>query len=251
MRIAGLSRIFFCIFLVSPIVASAQSVTAIYDFTVTNLQNTDPSGAPSPVDAVSGSFGLTFTPSDVNSVYEIRPDLAELSILNAEYTPSNTLVQVNDGDVIALVFGGENLGAAGRSFFTNDFVFVVFIIDSGELYLPEFLTSFVFNIETSSENWFAQGVDIQISRRTASPATLVSQLADDVTGIGPGSSLLDKLIQVSAYVEAEDTKSACEMMMAFENQVAAQRGKSLSEEQASQFLEDAESIISALGCIAL
>ena len=81
-----------------------------------------------------------------------------------------------------------------------------------------------------------------------STEALVAELLAAVTGIGPGGSLADKMAMVQAYVEAGDTESACQMLHAFTNQVSAQSGKQLSEEEATQLLIDAGEISERLGC---
>ena len=78
--------------------------------------------------------------------------------------------------------------------------------------------------------------------------TLIEDLLDAVTGEGPGSSLAGKMAIVQAYVEAGDTQSACEMLNAFTNQVSAQSGKQLSEEEATQLLGDASELAERLEC---
>jgi hypothetical protein len=52
----------------------------------------------------------------------------------------------------------------------------------------------------------------------------------------------------AAYLEVPDELSACLMLGDFLNQVRAQRGKKLTEEQADTFTSDAEDIIAAIGC---
>lgn len=86
------------------------------------------------------------------------------------------------------------------------------------------------------------------SRVPTSVPELIEDLLDAVTGAGSGGSLADKMAIVQAYVEAGDTQSACEMLNAFANQVSAQSGKKLSEEEAMQILSDAAEIRDRLGC---
>ena len=68
------------------------------------------------------------------------------------------------------------------------------------------------------------------------------------TSEGPGNSLADKIMLAAAYLEVPDELSACLMLGDFLNQVRAQRGKKLTEEQADTFTSDAEDIIAAIGC---
>ena len=80
------------------------------------------------------------------------------------------------------------------------------------------------------------------------PSELLEELGTAVTDEGPGSSFADKISLAQAYLDVPDEESACLMMNAFLNQVRAQRGKKLTEEQADQFTSDAEAIIAAIGC---
>lgn len=83
---------------------------------------------------------------------------------------------------------------------------------------------------------------------TATVESLISDLLEAVSGLGPGSSLADKVATVEAYVEVGDTQSACEMLHAFTNQVNAQSGKQLAVEEAGQLLNDADGIRVLLKC---
>ena len=77
---------------------------------------------------------------------------------------------------------------------------------------------------------------------------LMQNLLADVTGVGPGKSLADKLTLAQAYFAVPDIEATCGVLDAFTNQVSAQDGKKLSAEQAAEFTLHAEGIISAIGC---
>lgn len=81
-----------------------------------------------------------------------------------------------------------------------------------------------------------------------STAALVAELLAAVTGQGPGNSLPEKMMTVQTYVAAGDNVVACEMLLAFTNQVHAQSGKQLSTEEAGQLLNDADELRLRLGC---
>ena len=77
------------------------------------------------------------------------------------------------------------------------------------------------------------------------------QLADlltAVTGVGPGSSLADKVQQIASYFGANDMVDACALLAAFTNEVNAQTGKKLSPAQAASLITQAQHIEAALGC---
>ena len=71
------------------------------------------------------------------------------------------------------------------------------------------------------------------------------QLADlykAVQGIGPGTSLSDKVALVQSYLASGDVADACGTLRAFVNQVKAQSGKSIPTDTAQQLIADAQRI---------
>lgn len=80
------------------------------------------------------------------------------------------------------------------------------------------------------------------------PSELLEELGTAVTGEGPGSSFADKILLAQTYLDVPDEESACLILGDFLNQVRAQRGKKLTEEQADQFTADAMAIMDAIGC---
>jgi HYR domain-containing protein len=77
------------------------------------------------------------------------------------------------------------------------------------------------------------------------------QLADlltDVTGIGPGTSLADKVKQAQSYVAADDASDACSPLTAFTNEVEAQTHKTIPPAQAATMIASANRISNVLGC---
>ena len=80
------------------------------------------------------------------------------------------------------------------------------------------------------------------------PVVLLEQLETTVTGAGPGNSLANKIMLAQTYLDVPDEESACLILGDFLNQVRAQRGKKLTEEQADAFTADATAIIAAIGC---
>lgn len=80
------------------------------------------------------------------------------------------------------------------------------------------------------------------------PETLLEELGAEVAGIGPGTSLADKISLAQTYLAVPDVQSTCAMLNAFRNQVRAQRGKKLTIELANQLIADAETIQEIIGC---
>ena len=65
---------------------------------------------------------------------------------------------------------------------------------------------------------------------------------------GTASSLISKLQQALDAIEASDTATACSLLTDFTNQCAAQSGKKLTTDQATQLINSANQIKSDLGC---
>ena len=69
-----------------------------------------------------------------------------------------------------------------------------------------------------------------------------------MTGVGPGTSLADKIKQIQGFAAANDTAHACRALDTFIAQVKAQTGKKLSTAQGASFTTEARSIKSLLNC---
>ena len=69
-----------------------------------------------------------------------------------------------------------------------------------------------------------------------------------VTGLPPGSSLPSKVTGILDKLASGNITATCQRLDAFANEVSAQRGKALTEEQADGFLSDAARIAAVLGC---
>ena len=81
------------------------------------------------------------------------------------------------------------------------------------------------------------------------PATLLEDLATDVSGVGPGKSLANKIKLAQVYHEANDVQATCAVLAAFLREVKAQRGKrNLTTQQADDIKEQAIAIMDAIDC---
>jgi hypothetical protein len=76
----------------------------------------------------------------------------------------------------------------------------------------------------------------------------LADLAAAVAGVGPGTSLADKVAQVETSLTANDKTDACSTLTAFTNQVKAQTGKTIPASEASTLIADALQIKTLLGC---
>jgi hypothetical protein len=69
-----------------------------------------------------------------------------------------------------------------------------------------------------------------------------------VKGVGPGTSLADKVTLAQTYYSANDIPNTCSQLTAFVNEVNAQNGKSISQSTAKLLVLDAQTIQGAIGC---
>jgi HYR domain len=79
----------------------------------------------------------------------------------------------------------------------------------------------------------------------------VEQLADlrvAVTGVGPGTSLADKVSQAQTFLAASNVAGACTTLDAFIHEVKAQSGTSLSTDKADTLTATAQRIEIVLSC---
>ena len=76
----------------------------------------------------------------------------------------------------------------------------------------------------------------------------LQHLLADVTGVGPGKSLADKVARAQTHYAAFDIDATCDVLRGFTNQVSAQAGKKLTDAQATVFTSDANAITDAIGC---
>ena len=81
------------------------------------------------------------------------------------------------------------------------------------------------------------------------PGTMLQQLLTDVTGVGPGKSLADKVKLAQTYYAVPDIQATCAVMTDFVLEVKAQAvKKKLTIAQATEFASDANAIMTAIGC---
>jgi probable HAF family extracellular repeat protein len=76
----------------------------------------------------------------------------------------------------------------------------------------------------------------------------LDDLAEAVMGVGPGTSLADKVQAAQTALTDGDDTGACEILNAFTNQVEAQSGKGIDTTTADDLIADATRIRAVLGC---
>jgi hypothetical protein len=79
-------------------------------------------------------------------------------------------------------------------------------------------------------------------------AEQLADLATAVTGVGPGTSLADKVSHAQAYVAANDVADACPTLTAFVNEVKAQSGNTIPAVAAATLIAAAQRIEAVLAC---
>jgi hypothetical protein len=79
-------------------------------------------------------------------------------------------------------------------------------------------------------------------------AEQLADLAKAVKGVGPGTSLADKVAAAQAYLAAGDKTDACGTLNAFINEVRAQSGKSIPPSTASSLIASARQVEAVIGC---
>ena len=93
------------------------------------------------------------------------------------------------------------------------------------------------------------GIAITPASSEPNPSDLLQKLRDDVSGVGPGTSLADKIELAQVYLAANDIPATCAVLTDFLNQVRAQSGKKLTAQQAADFESQAIAIMDAIGCV--
>lgn len=81
-----------------------------------------------------------------------------------------------------------------------------------------------------------------------SAAEQLADLQTAVTGIGPGTSLSDKVSLAQAALGRNDVRGACSTLTAFINQVKAQSGKGIPTDTADTLIAEATRIRAVVGC---
>jgi len=100
------------------------------------------------------------------------------------------------------------------------------------------------------------GVDYDVSAFTFHPPSSAEDQIDDLIEMvksfnlpeGIENSLLTKLNDALAAIDASDIATACNCLSSFINECEGQSGKKLTEEQANQLINSAKQIQAELGC---
>jgi hypothetical protein len=76
----------------------------------------------------------------------------------------------------------------------------------------------------------------------ATPTALLDTLLTEVTGVGPGTSLADKVKFAQTYYAVPDIQATCAVLTGFVNEVKAQAGKKIAPPLDAKLIADAQAI---------
>ena len=230
-----------------PIAATGEVLQAEISFSATDF--TSRSGSAAPVDPVVGSFSIRF--DTAVGVPCLSPLAAGLTRNGLNISLGFPLVYAYDPENDWLWISGDrerpedNLRACGVSAGSDNFSMRIGGIASGT---PTFI-NFFYSQSGAVDNYFASSISGTVTTEAVSAEAQLEVLREAVTGIGPGSSLANKVAIAEAYFAVPDVVSACGVMDDFINHVRGLlRGSRITGELADQLIEDALSIKAAMEC---
>ena len=97
----------------------------------------------------------------------------------------------------------------------------------------------------------ASSRDLRLSKVDAPLKPAAEEVLDllaAVRGVGPGTSLEAKVKQIQAAIAAGSKADACSQLVALENQIRAQTGKTIPPATAAALLREAGRVAASLGC---
>ena len=99
-------------------------------------------------------------------------------------------------------------------------------------------------LDSRDETWSARCYLL----RPLTVINLLQRLLANVTDVGPGSSLADKVKLAQAYHAASDEPATCSILVDLASQLSAQSGKKISAALASALIAQVGAISTAVGC---
>jgi hypothetical protein len=194
---------------------------------------------------------------------QIAPTILSLlgldpSSLQAEKTePTPVLPLVTDSDLALTVPSDQTVNATGPSGAT-----VTYTATASD----ENLATVTVNCSPPSGSTFAIGtttvtctatdtdgdanspVKKAFNVQVRGAAEQLTDLGNAVNGVGPGTSLADKVSLIQSSLTAGDTSDACGTLNAFINQVSAQTGKSIPPATAATLIAATQQIEAVIAC---
>ena len=97
--------------------------------------------------------------------------------------------------------------------------------------------------------WFGEtGFDVHFRTYVTGTADLLADLGDAVEGVGPGTSLRDKMTDAQSALASNEAGETCQILRSFINEVKAQSGKSITSDSAASLINDPNRIRIILAC---
>lgn len=229
--------------------------------------NTCTYGGSSPTSVFAGAhFNVTSTPTEGGTSFLCTGTAGAGPVPtegnNALIAGSNTMdtwyldFQLLNGPVFAVGFDLVDAAENGAALFANENGETATIanccLNSGSTLFFGFISDMPFSRFTLTNTAHGDGWAIDQVALAASevldPGALLQQLLADVAGVGPGKSLADKIKLAQTYYAVPDVQATCAILTDFSHQVRAHSGKTIPTEVADELTEDAQAIMSAIGC---
>ena len=188
------------------------------------------------------ALGLGFCPGNVCDAICVQPDVAVVrSVLNLG-TADNADAVFGEGVALgyesALVKGVVSVGRA-------DLERRIAHVASG-LGAMDALT--VADLNGLSQQLASFNTELDDIERRIVIVEGFSKLADTTSNVGPGRSFHSKVTEAEAAYLLGDPVSACNILDALQNQIAAQAGKKLAAELAAELNAEVQELQSRIGC---
>jgi hypothetical protein len=217
--------------------------------------------APTAVDEAGESPTASCSPAS-GSTFAIGTTIVTCTASDSDDAPSTVsqtfTVTVNDTDLaLSGVPANMTINATGPMGATVNYAPPTVSDEDASLPMPACspASGTTFAIGTTTVNCAVSDADDSNSPVNASFMVTVkgasAQLVDlrqAVQGVGPGTSLGDKVQSAQSYLASGDVADTCSTLTAFIHEVKAQSGKSIPVAQASQLIADAQRIQAVLAC---
>ena len=203
---------------------------------------------------VTATIGVGDEPDGVG----VDPSTHTVYVANTNIGTVSVITPVSDADLSLATPAGITADATGPSGATVSYALPK-VSDPDDTSVPAASCTpapgSVFAIGTTTVHCSATDPDDSNSPVTVSFTVTVkgaaAQLGDlhqAVQGVGPGTSLSGKVAQAQSYLASGDVPDTCAALGAFDHEVAAQSGKSITTATASALIADAQRIQAVLTC---
>ena len=222
-------------------------------------QTTVGTGLPNPQGvAVDADGNVYIADARINVVVKVAPDGTQTTVATGLSIPLDVAVDADGNVYIADTFnnrvikvapdGAQTTVAAGLST-----PFGVAVDTDGNVYIADTFNNRVVKVAPDgSQAVVGAGLNlptaVAVGPAAADAATLLTDLRADVQGVGPGTSLGDKVAAAQTSLASSDAAGVCATMNAFINEVQALTGKKIPALQAEELIADAGRIQAMMAC---